>query len=50
MPLGLCGGNGSSGNGGFPVRVAQPLGIFRPVVLEVTDEIRIEPFGVTYLE
>ncbi len=25
---------------------SQPLGIFRPVVLEVTDEIRIEPFGV----
>lgn len=25
---------------------SQPLGIFRPVVLETTDEIRIEPFGV----
>ena len=32
-------------NGGFS-EGSQPLGIFRPVVLEGTDEIRIEPFGV----
>lgn len=39
----VCGG--CSSEWGFS-EGSQPLGIFRPVVLEVTDEIRIEPFGV----
>ena len=39
----VCGG--CSSEWGFS-EGSQPLGIFRPVVLEVTDKIRIEPFGV----
>ena len=39
----VCGG--CSSEWGFS-EGSQPLGIFRPVVLEGTDEIRIEPFGV----
>ncbi len=39
----VCGG--CSSETGFS-EGSQPLGIFRPVVLEVTDDIRIEPFGV----
>lgn len=39
----VCGG--CSSEWGFS-EGSQPLGIFRPVVLEVTDNIRIEPFGV----
>lgn len=39
----VCGG--CSGEWGFS-EGSQPLGIFRPVSLIVTDEVRIEPFGV----
>ena len=39
----VCGG--CSSEWGFS-EGSQPFGIFRPVVLEVTDEVRIEPFGV----
>lgn len=39
----VCGG--CSSEWGFS-EGSQPFGIFRPIVLEVTDEIRIEPFGV----
>ena len=39
----VCGG--CSSEWGFS-EGSQPLGIFRPVVLEATDGIRIEPFGV----
>ena len=39
----VCGG--CSSEVGFS-EGSQPLGIFRPVKFEVTDEIRIEPFGV----
>lgn len=39
----VCGG--CSSEWGFS-EGSQPLGIFRPVTLEATDEIRIEPFGV----
>ncbi len=39
----VCGG--CSSERGFS-EGSQPLGIFRPVVLEETDEVRIEPFGV----
>lgn len=39
----VCGG--CSSEWGFS-EGSQPLGIFRPVELEVTDNIRIEPFGV----
>jgi hypothetical protein len=39
----VCGG--CSSESGFS-EGSQPLGIFRPVVMEVTDNIRIEPFGV----
>lgn len=39
----VCGG--CSSEWGFS-EGSQPLGIFRPVVLEATDEVRIEPFGV----
>ena len=39
----ICGG--CSSEVGFS-EGSQPLGIFRPVKLELTDEIRIEPFGV----
>ena len=39
----VCGG--CSSEWGFS-EGSQPLGIFRPVVLEVTDNVRIEPFGV----
>lgn len=39
----VCGG--CSSEWGFS-EGSQPLGIFRPVTLEVTDNIRIEPFGV----
>lgn len=39
----VCGG--CSSEWGFS-EGSQPLGIFRPVVLEVTDEVRVEPFGV----
>lgn len=39
----VCGG--CSSEWGFS-EGSQPLGIFRPVVLEVTDEVRIEPFGI----
>lgn len=39
----VCGG--CSSEWGFS-EGSQPFGIFRPVVLEGTDEIRIEPFGV----
>lgn len=39
----VCGG--CSSEWGFS-EGSQPLGLFRPVILEATDEIRIEPFGV----
>lgn len=39
----ICGG--CSSEVGFS-EGSQPLGIFRPVRLEITDAIRIEPFGV----
>ena len=39
----VCGG--CSSEWGFS-EGSQPLGIFRPVVLEATNEVRIEPFGV----
>lgn len=39
----VCGG--CSSEWGFS-EGSQPFGIFRPVVLEVTDPVRIEPFGV----
>lgn len=39
----VCGG--CSSEWGFS-EGSQPFGIFRPVVLEVTDAVRIEPFGV----
>lgn len=39
----VCGG--CSSEWGFS-EGSQPFGIFRPVVLEVTDEVRIEPFGI----
>ena len=39
----VCGG--CSSEWGFS-EGSQPFGIYRPVVLEVTDEVRIEPFGV----
>lgn len=39
----VCGG--CSSEWGFS-EGSQPLGIFRPVILEVTDNVRIEPFGV----
>ncbi len=39
----VCGG--CSSEWGFS-EGSQPMGIFRPVTLVVTDEIRIEPFGV----
>jgi len=39
----VCGG--CSSESGFS-EGSQPFGIFRPVVLEVTDNVRIEPFGV----
>ncbi len=39
----VCGG--CSSEWGFS-EGSQPLGIFRPVTLEETDEVRIEPFGV----
>lgn len=39
----VCGG--CSSEWGFS-EGSQPFGIFRPVTLEVTDELRIEPFGV----
>ncbi|MDR2936562.1 MAG: DUF4982 domain-containing protein [Rikenellaceae bacterium] len=39
----VCGG--CSGEWGFS-EGSQPLGIFRPVTLVVTDPVRIEPFGV----
>ncbi len=39
----VCGG--CSSEWGFS-EGSQPFGIYRPVVLEVTDKIRIEPFGV----
>ena len=39
----VCGG--CSSEWGFS-EGSQPLGIFRPVVLEITDEVRVEPFGV----
>ncbi len=39
----VCGG--CSSEVGFS-EGSQPLGIFRPVKLEITDEVRIEPFGV----
>lgn len=39
----VCGG--CSSEWGFS-EGSQPFGIFRPVVLEVTDKSRIEPFGV----
>ncbi len=39
----VCGG--CSSEWGFS-EGSQPLGIFRPVTLEITDEIRIAPFGV----
>lgn len=39
----VCGG--CSSEWGFS-EGSQPLGIFRPVVLEITDNVRIEPFGV----
>lgn len=38
----VCGG--CSSEWGFS-EGSQPLGIYRPVVLEITDELRIEPFG-----
>lgn len=39
----VCGG--CSSEWGFS-EGSQPMGIFRPVTLVVTDEVRIEPFGV----
>ncbi|MFI1772401.1 malectin domain-containing carbohydrate-binding protein [Thalassobellus citreus] len=39
----VCGG--CSGEWGFS-EGSQPMGIFRPVSLVVTDQLRIEPFGV----
>ena len=39
----VCGG--CSSEVGFS-EGSQPLGIFRPVKLEITDKVRIEPFGV----
>ena len=39
----VCGG--CSSEWGFS-EGSQPFGIFRPVVLEATDRVRIEPFGV----
>ena len=39
----VCGG--CSSEWGFS-EGSQPFGIFRPVVLEATDKVRIEPFGV----
>ncbi|MFV8341276.1 malectin domain-containing carbohydrate-binding protein [Flavobacterium sp. XS2P39] len=39
----VCGG--CSGEWGFS-EGSQPMGIFRPVTLVITDAIRIEPFGV----
>lgn len=39
----VCGG--CSSEWGFS-EGSQPLGIYRPVVLEVTDEVRIAPFGI----
>ena len=39
----VCGG--CSGEWGFS-EGSQPMGIFRPVTLVVTDEVRIEPFGI----
>ncbi|WP_455585576.1 beta-d-glucuronidase/beta-L-arabinofuranosidase [Bacteroides sp.] len=39
----VCGG--CSSEWGFS-EGSQPFGIFRPVILEATDEIRIEPFGI----
>ena len=39
----VCGG--CSSEWGFS-EGSQPFGIYRPVVLEVTDPVRIEPFGV----
>ena len=39
----VCGG--CSSEWGFS-EGSQPFGIFRPVTLEVTDKVRIEPFGV----
>ncbi|MCM1077672.1 MAG: malectin domain-containing carbohydrate-binding protein [Bacteroides sp.] len=39
----VCGG--CSSEWGFS-EGSQPLGIFRPVELEITDEVRVEPFGV----
>jgi hypothetical protein len=39
----VCGG--CSGEIGFS-EGSQPLGLFRPVTLVVTDEVRVEPFGV----
>ena len=39
----VCGG--CSGEWGFS-EGSQPMGIFRPVTLVVTDEVRIQPFGV----
>ena len=39
----VCGG--CSSEWGFS-EGSQPFGIFRPVQLEITDEVRVEPFGV----
>ncbi|MEL1252493.1 malectin domain-containing carbohydrate-binding protein [Flavobacterium sp. DGU38] len=39
----VCGG--CSGEWGFS-EGSQPMGIFRPVTLVITNEVRIEPFGV----
>lgn len=39
----VCGG--CSNEGGFS-EGSQPLGIFRPVSLYVTDDVRVQPFGV----
>lgn len=39
----VCGG--CSSEWGFS-EGSQPFGIFRPVVMEITDPVRIEPFGV----
>ena len=39
----VCGG--CSSEWGFS-EGSQPFGIFRPVVLEITDKVRVEPFGV----
>ena len=41
----VCGG--CSSEQGFS-EGSQPLGIFRPVKLEITDEVRVEPFGVHF--